>query len=128
MRWFGGRIPRKAQERTRHVYDYRVVFERDDITLSMKLPLELHGTNEQAALGVWVLLEANIAPLQDAPVANPTPRAMNGPEGDYPAMFAIPMLCPHVSVVFFGTVDMIRYTLYMYSSAVLSCASNGIYI
>ena len=77
MRWFGGRIPRKAQERTRHVYDYRVVFDRDESTRSMKLPLELYGTYEQAALGAWVLLEANIAPIQDAPVADPTPRAMN---------------------------------------------------
>ena len=46
MRWFGGRIPRKAQERTRHVYDYRVVFDRDESTRSMKLPLELYGTDE----------------------------------------------------------------------------------
>ena len=29
LRWFGGRVPRKAQERTRHVHDYRVVLERD---------------------------------------------------------------------------------------------------
>ena len=44
----------------------------------MKLPLELYGTtDEQAALGAWVLLEANIAPLQDAPVADPTPLAMS---------------------------------------------------
>ena len=43
----------------------------------MKLPLELHGTDEQAALGSWVLLAADIAPLQDAPVADPTPRAVS---------------------------------------------------
>ena len=44
----------------------------------MKLPLELYGTtDEQAALGAWVLLEANIAPLQDIPVADPTPLAMS---------------------------------------------------
>ena len=77
MRWFGARISRKAQERTHHVHDYRVVLERDESTRSMKLPLELYGTYEQAALGAWVLLEANIAPIQDAPVADPTPRAMN---------------------------------------------------
>ena len=92
LRWFGGRISRKAQERIRHVYDYRVVLERDESTRSMKLPLELYGTDEQAALGAWVLLEANNAPLQDAPVADPTPRAMNSRESYYPAMFAIPTL------------------------------------
>ena len=54
-----------------------MVLERDESTRSMKLPLELYGTDEQAALGAWVLLEVNIAPLQDAPVADPTPRAMN---------------------------------------------------
>ena len=43
----------------------------------MKLPLELYVTHEQAALGAWVLLEANIAPLQDAPVADPTQLAMS---------------------------------------------------
>ena len=43
----------------------------------MKLPLELYGTDEQAAPGAWVLLEANIAPLQDAPVADPTPLAVS---------------------------------------------------
>ena len=43
----------------------------------MKLPLELYGTDDQAALDAWVLLEANIAPLQDAPVADPTPLAMS---------------------------------------------------
>ena len=75
--WIGGRVPRKAQERTCHVYDYRVVLERGESTRGMKLPLELYGTDEQAAVGAWVLLEANIAPLQDAPVADPTPRAMS---------------------------------------------------
>ena len=35
----------------------------------MKLPLELYGTDEQVTVGAWVLLEVNIAPLQDAPVA-----------------------------------------------------------
>ena len=43
----------------------------------MTLPLELYGTDEQVALGAWVLLEANIAPLQDAPVADPTPLAIS---------------------------------------------------
>ena len=42
----------------------------------MKFPLELYGTDEQAALGAWVLTEANIAPLQHAPVMDLTPRTM----------------------------------------------------
>ena len=73
--------PTGTQERTRHVYDYRVVLERGESTRGMKLPLELYGTDGQAAGGAWVLLEANIVPLQDAPVADPTPRAMNRPRG-----------------------------------------------
>ena len=44
---------------------------------SIKLPLELDGTDKQVALGARVLLEANIAPLQDAPVADPTPLAVS---------------------------------------------------
>ena len=40
-------------------------------------PLDLYGPDEEAAPGVCVLLEANIASPQDAPVADPTPRAMN---------------------------------------------------
>ena len=52
----------------------------DESKRSMKLPLELYGTDEQAALGAWVLLEANITPLQDAPAADPTLRAMSRSE------------------------------------------------
>ena len=46
--WFGGKIARKAQQRTRHVYDYvyRVVLERDKSTRGMSLPLELYGKDE----------------------------------------------------------------------------------
>ena len=58
------------------MYDYRVVLKRDESTRSVKLPLELYGTDEQGALGALVMLEVNIAPLQDAPVADPTLRAM----------------------------------------------------
>ena len=81
LRCITGMIPRKAHQRTRHVYDYRVVLERGDSTGSMKLPLGLYGTDGQAAIGAWVLLEANIAPLQDTPVADPTPRARNRSRG-----------------------------------------------
>ena len=43
------------------LHDYGVVFERNESIRSMKLPLDLYwyGTDEQAALGAWVLLEAN---------------------------------------------------------------------
>ena len=74
---FGERIASETQQRTRHVYDYRVALERDESMRSMRLPLELYGTDEQAALGKWELLEANIAPLQDTPFADLTQRAMS---------------------------------------------------
>ena len=77
LRWSGGRIAREAQERTRHVYDYRGVLKHDESTRRVKLPLELYGTDEQGALGAFVMLEVNVTPLQDDPVADPTPRAMN---------------------------------------------------
>ena len=48
---FGERTEGKAQQRTRHVHDYRVVPERDKSTRSMRWPLEVYGTDEQAALG-----------------------------------------------------------------------------
>ena len=62
------------------MYDYRVVHRCDESKRSIKLPVELYGTDEQAALGTWVLLEANIAPLQDAHVADQTLRAMSRSE------------------------------------------------
>ena len=75
----------------------------------MKLALELHGTDKQAAIGAWVLLQANIVPLQDARVADPTPLAMSRSGR---------LLSPSVRhtdivpVVFFCTaVDMIHYML-----------------
>ena len=42
-----------------------MVLERDESIRSMKLPLELYGTDKQAALGALVLLEANIASLPE---------------------------------------------------------------
>ena len=94
----------------------------------MKLALELHGTDKQAAIGAWVLLQANIVPLQDARVADPTPLAMSRSGR---------LLSPSVRhtdivpVVFFCTaVDMIHYmpylyitVVYMYGSAILYCTS-----
>ena len=38
MGWFGRRITRKSQERTKELYDYRVNLEEDQNVLSMKLP------------------------------------------------------------------------------------------
>ena len=48
------------------------VFERDE-SIRSRLPLDLYGTDEKAALGAWVLLEMNIEPPQLAPVADPNP-------------------------------------------------------
>ena len=62
------------------MYDYRVVLGCDESKRSMKLPLELYGTDEQAALGALVLLEENFAPLQDTPVADLTLRSMSRSE------------------------------------------------
>ena len=61
-------------------YDFRVVRERDESTRSMKLPLDLYGTHEQAGLGTWVLQEPVIVPPQDAPIADLTPRATSRSE------------------------------------------------
>ena len=55
--WFGGVITRRAQERNRSVYDYRVMLETDESTLRMKLPLDAYSTDENAAVGAWALLE-----------------------------------------------------------------------
>ena len=73
----GGKISRKAQERTPHVYGDGVVLARDERTRSMKLPLDLYGTQDQAGIGAWVLLEAVIAPPRNSPVVDPTPSAMS---------------------------------------------------
>ena len=59
MGWFGGYITRKSQERTSHVYDYRVHLEEDQSTGSMRLPLDRYTTDPSAALGAWALLERN---------------------------------------------------------------------
>ena len=39
MGWFGGRVTRKSQERTKELYDYRVHLEEAKSVRSMKLPL-----------------------------------------------------------------------------------------
>ena len=57
MGWFGGMITRQSQERTRHLYDYRVHLEADQSTRSMKLPLQRYSGVPSAAVGSWVLLK-----------------------------------------------------------------------
>ena len=55
--WFGGKITRRAQERTRDKYDYRVMLNEDEGTHSMKLLIEEYDVDENAGVGAWVLLE-----------------------------------------------------------------------
>ena len=45
MGWFGGLITRHSQERTKHVYDYRVHLVEDQSVRSMKLPLDAYSTD-----------------------------------------------------------------------------------
>ena len=90
--WFWGEDFTDAQERTRHVYDFRVVRKRDESTRGMKLLLHLYGTDEQAGFGAWVLLGAVIAPPQDVPVADPTPRVMSGSGRLVSPLFKIPIV------------------------------------
>ena len=59
MGWFGGLITRQSQERTKHVYDYRVHLAEDQRVRSMKLPLVAYSTDPNAGVGAWVLLEPN---------------------------------------------------------------------
>ena len=72
--------------------DFRVVLERDESIRSINLTLDSYGTDEQAALGAWVLLEANIALPQLAPVADPDPRAMMSRSG---RLRSIPQCSPY---------------------------------
>ena len=66
MGWFGGSITRQSQERTRHLYDYRVHLELDQSMRSMKLPLEKYtGEPDAALVGSWVLLEESTAEQMD---------------------------------------------------------------
>ena len=55
--WFGGKITRRAQERTRDKYDYRVMLNEDEGTHSMKLLIEEYDVDENAGVGAWVLLD-----------------------------------------------------------------------
>lgn len=55
--WFGGLITRRAHQRSRCGYDYRVMLHADGSTNNFKFPLESYSTDEGAAVGAWVLLE-----------------------------------------------------------------------
>ena len=65
MGWFGRSITRQSQERTRHLYDYRVHLELGQSTRSMKLPLEKYTGEPDAVVGSWVLLEESTAEQMD---------------------------------------------------------------
>ena len=57
MGLFGGLITRQSQERTKHMYDYRVHLAEDQSVRSLKLPLDAYSTDPNAWVGAWVLLE-----------------------------------------------------------------------
>ena len=59
MGWFGGLITRQSQERTKHMYGYRVHLAEDQNVRSMKLPLGAYSPDPNAGVGAWVLLEPN---------------------------------------------------------------------
>ena len=65
MDWFGGLITRQSQQRTRHLYDYRVYLEQDQSTRSMKLQLEKYSRDPDVVVGSRVLLERNTAEQVD---------------------------------------------------------------
>ena len=55
MGWFGGVITLQSP---RCEYDYRVMLHADGSTNSLTMPIESYSTDEGAAVGAWVLLEA----------------------------------------------------------------------
>ena len=57
--WFGEVITCRAHQSSRCECDYRAMLHADDgSTKSTKLPLESYSTDEGAAVGAWVLIEA----------------------------------------------------------------------
>ena len=116
---------RKSNTRKRN---RRAEVNQERVRSSMKSPLELYGTDEQAALGAWVLLVANIAPLRDPPVADSTPLAMSRSGKLLSPMSAIPTLCLDVSVFRYYCR---HYTLYTLSTAYtwyVQCRSTTWYL
>ena len=45
--WFLGQISRTAAPQTSNIYDYRVVLEFDQSTISVKLPLAAYSVDEE---------------------------------------------------------------------------------
>ncbi|CAB1111412.1 unnamed protein product [Ectocarpus sp. CCAP 1310/34] len=72
MGWFGGLITRQSQERTRHLYDYRVHLDLDQSTRGMKLQLEMYKGDPDAVVGSWILLERNTVEQVDGSGATGT--------------------------------------------------------
>ena len=69
MGWFGGLITRQSQERTGHIYDYRVQLDLDQRTRSMKAAVGnvlLYSSGDSGAvLGSWVFLERSTVEQMD---------------------------------------------------------------
>ena len=53
-------ITRRAQEADRREYEYRLMLEEDQSTLGVKLLLKAYGTDANATVGAWVLLEPDM--------------------------------------------------------------------
>ena len=48
-----------AQHASRRAYGYRVMLEKDQRTLKVKVPLEAYSTDADATVGAWVLPESD---------------------------------------------------------------------
>lgn len=63
LTWFAAVITRKAQKKHNRLdYDYSVILNVDEITRSMKLPLNKYSAEDNSVVGVLVLLEPVTAP------------------------------------------------------------------
>ena len=61
--WFGGVIMRKAHKKQNMLeYGYRVILNVDQITYSMKLPLNASSAEEDSVVGAWVPLKRPTLP------------------------------------------------------------------
>lgn len=54
---FGGQITRQSQERTKHVYDYRVQLAETPNVRNLKPSLDAFSTETNTVMGAWVLME-----------------------------------------------------------------------
>lgn len=55
--WFGGKISRRAQERIKDKYDYRVMLKENENTQTMRAIIEEYDVDKNANVGDWMLLE-----------------------------------------------------------------------